>query len=142
MDVVDLGGVTLLPGLIDTHVHLAFDAGFDPVGALLTRSDEEALAAMMDAGRASLRAGVTTVRDLGDRGYLSLWLRDRAGLPTIVVAGPPITSPGGHCYFLGGVAEPTEFGIRKAVREHVDRGVDVIKIMASGPPGCCRRRRY
>ncbi|MGW4773428.1 amidohydrolase family protein [Nocardia sp. NPDC004278] len=132
VDVVDLGGVTLLPGLIDTHVHLAFDAGFDPVGALLTRSDEEALAAMMDAGRASLRAGVTTVRDLGDRGYLSLRLRDRAGLPTIVVAGPPITSPGGHCHFLGGVAEPTEFGIRKAVREHVDRGVDVIKIMASG----------
>ena len=131
-DVVDLGTATLLPGLIDTHVHLAFDASRDPVGRLAARSDEEVLAAMADAGRESLRAGVTTVRDLGDRDYLSLALRGRDGLPAIVAAGPPITSPRGHCHFLGGVAEPTEPGVRRAVREHVDRGVDVIKIMASG----------
>ncbi|WP_063047129.1 amidohydrolase family protein [Nocardia pseudovaccinii] len=131
-DVVDLGGATLLPGLIDTHVHLAFDAGADPVASLRARADEEVVAAMAEAGRASLRAGVTTVRDLGDRGYLSLRLRGRAGLPTIVAAGPPITVPQGHCHFLGGGAEPTQFGVRRAVREHVDRGVDVIKIMASG----------
>lgn len=131
-DVVDLGDVTLLPGLIDTHVHLAFDAGPDAVGRLLARTDEEALAAMAEAGRASLRAGVTTVRDLGDRGYLALRLRGRADQPAIVAAGPPITSPRGHCHYLGGVAEPTEYGVRKAVREHVEHGVDVIKIMASG----------
>ena len=59
-------------------------------------------------------------------------MRGRDGLPAIVAAGPPITSPRGHCHFLGGVAEPTEPGVRRAVREHVDRGVDVIKIMASG----------
>src|SRR5205823_2414377 len=76
-DVVDLGTATLLPGLIDTHVHLAFDASRDPVGRLAARSDEEVLAAMADAGRESLRAGVTTVRDLGDRDYLSLALRGR-----------------------------------------------------------------
>ncbi|WP_336161369.1 metal-dependent hydrolase family protein [Amycolatopsis sp. VC5-11] len=130
--VVDLGGATLLPGLIDTHVHLAFDASADAVGALAARTDDEALAAMAEAGRASLRAGVTTVRDLGDRGYLSLRLRGRPDMPTIVAAGPPITTPSGHCHFLGGVAEPTEFGVRKAVREHVENGVDVVKIMASG----------
>ena len=129
---VDLGDATLLPGLVDTHVHLAFDASTDPVAALASRSDEAALAAMTDAGRAALRGGVTTVRDLGDRGYLSLRLRGRPGLPTIVAAGPPITSPAGHCHFLGGVAEPTEAGVRAAVREHVERGVDVIKVMASG----------
>jgi imidazolonepropionase-like amidohydrolase len=129
---VDLRGATLLPGLIDTHVHLVFDASLDAVGNLAARDDSEVLAAMAEAGRASLRAGVTTVRDLGDRGYLSLHLRDRAGQPTVVAAGPPITSPGGHCYFLGGAAEPTESGVRAAVREHVERGVDVIKLMASG----------
>jgi imidazolonepropionase-like amidohydrolase len=75
---------------------------------------------------------VTTVRDLGDRNYLSLLLRDRADQPTLVAAGPPITSPGGHCHFLGGVADPSEAGVRAAVREHVERGVDVIKVMASG----------
>jgi imidazolonepropionase-like amidohydrolase len=131
-DVIDLGGAALLPGLVDTHVHLAFDASADPVGALAGRSEDEALAAMIRAGQAALRGGVTTVRDLGDRDYLSLGLRGRPGLPTIVAAGPPVTTPAGHCHYLGGVAEPTEAGVRAAVREHVERGVDVIKIMASG----------
>ena len=129
---VDFDGATLLPGLVDTHVHLAFDASLDPVGNLAGRDDGAAVTAMAEAGRASLRAGVTTVRDLGDRGYLSLELRGREDQPTLVAAGPPITSPGGHCHFLGGVAEPTESGVRAAVREHVERAVDVIKIMASG----------
>jgi len=131
-DVVDLGGAALLPGLVDTHVHLAFDASVDPVGALAGRDDEQATQAMIRAGQTALRGGVTTVRDLGDRGYLSLGLRGRPGLPTIVAAGPPVTTPGGHCHYLGGVAEPTEAGVRAAVREHVERGVDVIKVMASG----------
>ena len=132
-DVVDLGGAALLPGLVDTHVHLAFDASADPVAALAARSDEEALQAMTRAGQTALAGGVTTVRDLGDRDYLSLGLRGRPGLPTIVAAGPPVTTtPAGHCHYLGGAAEPTEAGVRAAVREHVERGVDVIKIMASG----------
>jgi imidazolonepropionase-like amidohydrolase len=131
-DVTDLGGATLLPGLVDTHVHLAFDASPDPVGRLAGRGDDEVTAAMTQAARTALRGGVTTVRDLGDRGYLSLALRGQPGLPAIVAAGPPITTPGGHCHYLGGTAEPTESGVRAAVREHVERGVDVIKIMASG----------
>jgi len=129
-ELLDLGDATLLPGLIDTHVHLAFDAGLDPVAALATRDDDAVLEAMAEAAAAQLRAGVTTVRDLGDRDYLALRLREtRSGLPTIVAAGPPITSPGGHCHYLGGVAER---GVRDAVREHAERGVDVIKVMASG----------
>src|SRR5690348_777980 len=132
VDVIDLDGAALLPGLIDTHVHLAFDASADPVGALAGRDDEAAVAAMIRAGQTALRGGVTTVRDLGDRDYLSLGLRGQPGLPTIVAAGPPVTTPAGHCHYLGGVAEPTEAGVRAAVREHAERGVDVIKIMASG----------
>ena len=132
-DVVDLGGAALLPGLVDTHVHLAFDASADPIAALAARSDEETTVAMIRAGQAALRGGVTTVRDLGDRDYLSLGLRGQPGLPTILAAGPPVTTaPAGHCHYLGGAAEPTEAGVRAAVREHVERGVDVIKIMASG----------
>jgi imidazolonepropionase-like amidohydrolase len=132
-DVVDLGGAALLPGLVDTHVHLAFDASADPIAALAARSDEETTEAMIRAGQAAMRGGVTTVRDLGDRDYLSLGLRGQPGLPTILAAGPPVTTaPAGHCHYLGGCAEPTEAGVRAAVREHVERGVDVIKIMASG----------
>jgi imidazolonepropionase-like amidohydrolase len=131
-DVVSLGDVTLLPGLVDPHVHLAFDASADPVGALAARSPDEVRAAMVEAGRQTLRCGVTTVRDLGDRDYLSLDLRGRDDLPTIVAAGPPITTAGGHCHYLGGATEPTEAAVRAAVRERVERGCDVIKIMASG----------
>jgi imidazolonepropionase-like amidohydrolase len=80
----------------------------------------------------ALRGGVTTIRDLGDRGYLSLGLRGQPGLPTILAAGPPITTHGGHCHYLGGAAAPTITEVRAAVREHAARGVDVIKIMASG----------
>lgn len=132
--VVDLPGATLLPGLVDTHVHLAFDASEDPAGHLAARDDDAALAAMADWGRAALRGGVTTVRDLGDRDYLALRLRDTAApdLPTILAAGPPITTSDGHCHFLGGVAARGVDGVRAAVREHAERGVDVVKIMASG----------
>lgn len=129
---VDLGAATILPGLVDTHVHLAFDSSRDPVGALAGRTDDETVAAMRRAARTALRGGVTTVRDLGDRGYLSLRLRGAADLPTLLTAGPPVTTPGGHCHYLGGAVGEGVGGIREAVREHAERGVDVIKVMASG----------
>jgi len=135
--VIDLPGLTLMPGLIDTHVHLCFDATGDPIGHLAQADDDTLRQRMAEAARRALRAGVTTVRDLGDRGYLAVDLRDRvpgpdAGpLPAIVAAGPPITTPGGHCHFLGGAASG-EQGLRAAVRERAERGVDVIKVMASG----------
>jgi imidazolonepropionase-like amidohydrolase len=135
--VVDLPGLTLMPGLVDTHLHLCFDASNDPVGHLAETGDDLLREQMAGAARRALRAGMTTVRDLGDRGYLALSLRDqrRAGvagpLPVIVAAGPPITIPGGHCHFLGGAASG-ERGLRAAVRERAERGVDVIKVMASG----------
>ena len=132
VELIELGEATLVPGLVDTHVHLAFDASADPATSLAGRSDEEALVSMRRAGRTALAGGVTTVRDLGDRGYLSLALRDDDEMPTVLSAGPPITTAGGHCHFLGGAAAPGVDGVRAAVRQHVERGVDVIKIMATG----------
>ncbi len=134
-ELLDLGDVTLLPGLIDTHAHLVFDASTDPAGHVQGASDETLLAEARQAARRALEAGVTCVRDLGDRSYLTLQVRDETaaqpGLgPDIVPAGPPITVPGGHCWFLGGATTGT--GIRAAVREHADRGAAVIKIMSTG----------
>jgi imidazolonepropionase-like amidohydrolase len=133
--VVDLAGATLLPGLVDGHVHLVFDASADPVSALARRDDAAAFAAMTSFARAAARGGVTTVRDLGDRGYLALGVRRAAAadpsLPEVLAAGPPITTPGGHCHFLGEEATGVD-GVRAAVRAHAERGVDLIKIMASG----------
>ncbi len=131
-DVVDHSDAFVMPGLIDTHVHLAFDSSLDPVGALAARDSSAVVDAMVAAGRAALRGGVTTVRDLGDRDFLSLGLRGRPDLPTLVTAGPPLTCADGHCHFLGGRVSPGEAGLRAAVRAHASRGVDVIKIMASG----------
>jgi len=131
--VIDLGDVTLLPGLVDAHTHLAFEPGSDIPRDMAETPREVVLERMRTHATRALRAGITTVRDLGDRDYLAL--EARAGLPLgpeILAAGPPITSPGGHCWFLGGEVPADRSALADAVAERVERGVDVIKIMATG----------
>lgn len=135
-DLVDLGDATLLPGLVDVHQHLALDASDDPVAHLQATDDTTLLEQMQAAAQRALAVGVTTIRDLGDRNYLSLTLRDRfrdgeAIGPRIVASGPPLTVTGGHCWFLGGEVDGID-GVRQAVRDRVAHGVDVVKIMATG----------
>ncbi len=101
---------------------------------MLGEDESALLSRAADNARRALRAGITTVRDLGDRGYVALALRDAAGtepVPEVLAAGPPITRTRGHCWFLGGEADGTA-GVRAAVGERVERGVDVIKVMATG----------
>jgi imidazolonepropionase-like amidohydrolase len=123
----------LLPGLFDAHVHLVSDAGMGSLERAGTMPEDEVDAVIAQSLRQQVAAGVTTVRDLGDTRFLTLPFRDRAeaGVPRIVAAGPPLTVPEGHCHYLGGAVADTD-GIRSAVAEHVDRGVDVMKVMASG----------
>jgi imidazolonepropionase-like amidohydrolase len=133
---IDLGEATLLPGLIDTHMHLVFDASTDPAGHLQAVSDETLLAEARAASRRALDAGVTCVRDLGDRSFLGVRLRAETtaepGLgPDVVPAGPPITVPAGHCWFLGGATRGTG-AVKEAVRDHAGRGAAVIKVMVTG----------
>ncbi len=133
--VADHPDATLLPGLIDTHVHLCGDSGPGALDRLPTFSDEELTTVIEDALRVHLAVGVTTVRDLGDRLWAVLDWRDRhqetIGAPTVLASGPPITSPGGHCWNMGGQAQGVR-ALRRAVRERAERGVDIVKIMASG----------
>lgn len=135
-EVTDLGDATILPGLVDAHVHLGFDASSDVLTPLLEDDDETLLGTMADAAAAALAAGVTTVRDLGDRRFLSLALRDRlradpAAGPELLVAGPPLTRTKGHCWFLGGEADTVE-QLRAAVRLRAEKACDVVKIMVTG----------
>jgi imidazolonepropionase-like amidohydrolase len=136
-EVIDLGAETcLLPGLIDCHVHLAFNAGPNAVTSLIEADDVELLDRMRSAARSAVLAGITTIRDLGDRSYLSLTLAEEIAQhpekgPQILAAGPPLTTPGGHCWFFGGETEGAD-ALRAAVRERHARGCAVIKIMASG----------
>ena len=127
---------TLLPGLIDAHTHLVTDSGVSALDRVAGYSDEQIDEVITRALREQLSAGVTTVRDLGDRRFCVVQRRGRqpatrASEPTIVASGPPLTSVAGHCHFLGGeVSGPAE--IVRAVAERVERGVDVVKVMASG----------
>ncbi|MGH3751359.1 MAG: amidohydrolase family protein [Pseudonocardiaceae bacterium] len=99
-------------------------------------ADGQLLTQRAQAAHRALRAGITTVRDLGDRGFLTLTLRaqlDASGElgPQIVASGPPITIRGGHCHFLGGVADGPQ-ALRAAVRERAERGCAVVQVMVSG----------
>lgn len=130
------GDATILPGLIDAHVHLAFDGGREPVARMLAENDAMQVALMLASARQLLSVGVTTARDLGSRDYLNVDVRDAiaAGTargPRIVAAGPPITVTGGHCWFMGAEVDTIE-EMRRMVRRHHKARVDVIKLMSTG----------
>lgn len=129
--VVEHPGGTLLPGLIDAHVHLSGDSRPGALDRLAEYGDAE-LDTVIETGlHAQLAAGVTTVRDLGCRRYAVLAWRNRPGLPTVVASGPPITVPRGHFWNMGGEVQGAA-QLRAAVAERVERGVDVVKIMTNG----------
>jgi imidazolonepropionase-like amidohydrolase len=135
-ELLDYGDATVLPGLIDTHVHLVGDSRVMALERLAEYSPEEIDTVVVEALRGQLAAGVTTVRDLGDWHFKVVERRDAQrqgddGLPWIVASGPPITSPGGHCGYLGGEVSGVD-EIVAAVRQRVERRVDVVKVMASG----------
>ena len=132
----DYPGATIMPGLIDSHVHLAFDGGPNPAARMRAETDEQQLMLMLHSARELLGVGVTTARDLGSRGYLAVAVRDAiaAGLargPRLVVAACPITVTGGHCWFMGGEAD-SEDDLRRLVRTHHKHGADLIKVMSTG----------
>jgi imidazolonepropionase-like amidohydrolase len=132
----DYPGATIMPGLIDSHVHLAFDGGPNPAARMRSETDEQQLVLMLHSARDLLGVGVTTARDLGARAYLDVVVRDAvaAGLargPRMVVAARPITVTGGHCWFMGGEADSDD-ELRRMVRTHHKHGADLIKVMSTG----------
>ena len=135
-DVLDLRDCTVLPGLVDAHVHLAFSASTNALADVLADDDQMLLLRGVAAARQALRAGITTVRDLGGRGGVTFRLRDAianeiiAG-PRILAAGAPITITGGHCHFLGTEADG-ESAVRAAARAQLKAGADCLKVMATG----------
>lgn len=130
-EVVDLGDVTLLPGLIDTHQHLVFNCQGTLEEQVVGYSDEQLQQRARENALVALGAGVTTIRDLGDRNYVTLALRDDPALPTILCSGPPLTITGGHCWYLNGECADGD-ALVAAVHEHKARGCDAIKIMVTG----------
>ena len=134
---VDLGEATLMPGLVDAHVHLVWDAGPLPHRTVeLEGSPERTVLRMAHHARQALVAGTTTVRDLGATGSLSLVLAEaiEAGHvpgPRVVAAGRAIAMTGGHAWHITSEADGAD-AVRRAVREELKRGAKVVKLMASG----------
>lgn len=128
---------TVLPGLVDAHVHLAFRGGRQAVETLRAEHSDTRLALQMSHRAETLvRCGVTTARDLGDRAGLAVHVRDAIAAgeiagPRMLAATVPLTPPGGHCWFLGGQVAG-EADIRAQVRSIASTGGDAIKVMASG----------
>jgi imidazolonepropionase-like amidohydrolase len=133
---VDLAGHTLLPGLINCHVHLCLGAEADPVRPLRDEPvSVTAIRALLRA-RETVEAGVTTVRDLGGRDYAEMAVRRAieegwAPGPRILAAGKAICMTGGHGWWIGRETDGPD-DARKAVREQLKAGADVIKLIATG----------
>jgi len=134
--VLEYPGHTLLPGLIDCHVHLTLPGDGTPFETTVREPDGTLVALAMRNAQTALAAGITTLRDCGSMRDTSLELRraQRLGyavLPRLFLCRCPMTVTGGHCWYFGGEADGPE-GVRRMVRRLVRAGVDYIKIMASG----------
>ena len=133
---VDYPGATIMPGMVDSHVHVTFSASAVPFEDI--QNDGDLTVGLRGAinARDALLAGVTLLRDLGGRQRTTIELRNAitAGAipgPRLMVCGRPVTIPNGHCHFLGGVAQGVS-EVTRLTAELVEQGADVIKVMATG----------
>ena len=144
-EIIDLQDMTILPGLMDAHVHLTGNTDLKGHEGISESSYLATIYGVKNA-KQTLMAGFTTVRNVGASNYSDVALRDgidqKAILgPTLLVSGPPLGITGGHCdsnilpaeyeYKAQGVADgPWE--VRRKVRENKKYGADLIKYCATG----------
>ncbi len=135
----DFSDRVLIPGLIDSHVHLSFNAGLthEAVTQELLNSDgQRLLVRALRNAQSALASGVTTLRDCGDRNFTALRVRDLiledlAVGPRLAVSGPPVTTSGGHLHFCGVEADNRD-ELQREVRRLCEADVDHIKVVATG----------
>ena len=132
---IDVSGKWLLPGLIDAHIHICYN-GSESVFALLEKPRDDLVLEAVDICKRTLSHGVTTVRDVGGEQYIEMGLRraiDRGFIegPRMKLSGRVISMTGGHAHFIAREADgPDE--MRKAAREQIKAGADLVKLMATG----------
>lgn len=134
--VIDFGDATIVPGLIDTHVHLTLFADRRFYEAMAAEPDEMMALVAVRNLHEHLRAGITSVRDNGGRNQVifsvkEALLRGYFPGPRLIAAGRPITQTGGHFHWCNGEADGVD-EVRRQVRRLVAEGADHIKLMASG----------
>lgn len=133
---VDTSGGTLMPGIIDCHVHLCLGGEGDPGTAADKLTPGQLTMRALDRAQAALAGGITALRDCGGKDYLEFAVRDACNSgqqmgPSIRASGRVICMTGGHGNRAGRVADGIDEVI-KAVREQIHAGSDLVKIMATG----------
>ncbi len=134
--VIDMQEGIIIPGLIDTHIHLCFAPVSDPLGKLTDESEARTSTRALKHAAQTLKGGITTVRDVGGKNYVNIALK-KAGsedffpLPRILTAGCSLTMTGGHGWPIAEEVDGrTE--LRQGARKQLKKGADLIKVMATG----------
>lgn len=133
---VDLSGKTVIPGLINSHVHITMEPVGDPVSIMAKESEAKTTLRGAANLKKHLLSGTTFFRDLGAPNGIDFDLRDAVneGLiegPQFITSGKCLTMTGGHGWFIGREADGKD-ELRKAAREQLKAGADLLKIMATG----------
>lgn len=135
-EVIETRGRMVLPGFVDCHVHLLIDGSPDPLAAVEKNTMNMVTLLAMKHARNTLMAGVTSARDMGGAGNVDITIRDavRTGIidgPHLLVSGMQICMTGGQGWQFGREADGPE-EVRKAAREQIKAGCDIVKLMATG----------
>lgn len=133
--VIDAGGLTVVPGFVDAHLHVTTEGA----GRLHEEVDKPADEATAQGERNLANAlswGVTTVRDAGSWNDVVLGLRDRIArgalvAPRVLPCGAPVTTPRGHLWWFGGEAQGLD-AVRAVVRRQAQLGMTHVKVMSTG----------
>jgi len=134
--VKDMSGLTVIPGLIDSHIHISVDPDHTSIEEFLNEPKEVTIEKMNRRAKRMVDMGITTARDLGGGKWLEIELRNRILRgeipgPRLLCAGQPLTTPDGHCYCWGGGVENTG-DIQTVIDRQHRHDVDLIKVMATG----------
>jgi imidazolonepropionase-like amidohydrolase len=133
---LDIKGGTILPGLVDSHLHLALGTKGNYEDMMKESNGVHLLTGVFNT-RMALMAGITTVKEAGARDRVAFDLREgwRMGLikaPRLLISGRPLTVPLGHFHFCNNNEAKGVHEVRKRINQFFLEGVDLIKIMASG----------
>jgi imidazolonepropionase-like amidohydrolase len=132
----DLSAACVTPGLVNAHAHLEMSGEPDTMGAITSSTHGQRLLRAVENARKSVKAGVTTIRDVGSSHAIAADIRDaidagRIPGPRMRASGAVLCMTGGHGWPVGRAID-SPFEARKGVREQLWAGADCIKLIATG----------